>query len=50
MKSGDSSTYGMTSILVNYQERIDRQNSRIMTDKNKYEVNTDLREFETAQR
>lgn len=40
----------MSQILQRYQERIDRQNSRIISDKNKFEVNTELREFDIAQR
>lgn len=36
------------NILSNYQNKVDRQNSKIISDKNKFEVNTELREFEQA--
>ena len=48
LNSNESS--GMSQILLKYQDKIDRQNSKIISDKNKYEVNTELREFELAQR
>ena len=38
----------MGNIMNRYQQKIDRQNSRVITDKNKFEVNSELREFETA--
>ena len=37
---------GLNMILNNYQNKIDRQNARVISDKNKYEVNCQLREFE----
>jgi hypothetical protein len=40
----------LSCIISNYQSKIDRQNARVISDKNKYEVNTELREFEQAQR
>lgn len=42
--------YGVSQILNNYQAKIDRQNARIISDKNKFEVNCELREFEIAER
>lgn len=46
LNSNESSS--MSQILLKYQDKIDRQNSKIISDKNKYEVNTELREFELA--
>ena len=40
----------LSSILNSYHQRIDKQNARVISDKNKFEVNSELREFENAQR
>jgi hypothetical protein len=41
---------GLSQAIANYQSKIDKQNAKIISDKNKYEVNSELRDFELMQR
>lgn len=46
----NDNSYGLGAIMNNYQNKVSKQNARIISDKNKFEVNSELREFENAQR